>query len=71
MILYEAGARKPDGGYYKFIESPDKAEVLEYTAIMQKVFNTAKAGFEIVLLEKVYSCVSTTPYIITEKGDDK
>ena len=61
LTIFEAGMRSPEGKYSKFIESPDRNKVTEYLEIMDK----CKAdGFELMLYEKTYHCVSTTPHII-------
>tara|TARA_R110000822_G_scaffold122229_1_gene256333 strand:+ start:516 stop:725 length:210 start_codon:yes stop_codon:yes gene_type:complete len=61
ITIYEVGMRSPNGEYSKFCESPDKSKVDDHLEIMKKC---TPDGFEVVFLEKVYHCVSTTPHII-------
>ena len=61
ITIYEVGMRSPKGEYTKFDESTNKKEADVFLEIMKKF---TPDGFEVVFLEKVYHCVSTTPHII-------
>jgi hypothetical protein len=68
LIIFEAGMRSPNGKYSKFIESPERSEVVEHLEIM-KLCNPT--DLELVMYEKTYHCVSTTPHIINIPTADK
>jgi hypothetical protein len=61
LVIFEAGMRSPDGHYSKFTESPDRKNVEDYLETMKKC---KPNDFDLVLYEKTYHCVSTTPHII-------
>jgi hypothetical protein len=61
LIVFEAGMRSDTGKYSKFMESPDRQKVEDYLKIMT---TTKPDGFELVLLEKHYQLVCTTPHIV-------
>lgn len=61
LTVFEAGMRNLKGNYNKFMESPDRDEVEEYLEIMK---TTMPEDFELVLLEKRYVLVTTTPHIV-------
>lgn len=60
LVIFEAGVSNSEGKYSKFIQSPDREKVIEYMNIMEVCVD---ADFEIIYLEKVFNCVSTTPKI--------
>lgn len=61
LLIFEAGMRSPEGRYSKFIESPDRKKVEDYLETMEEC---KPYDFDLVLYEKMYHCVSTTPHII-------
>ena len=61
LKIFEAGMRSPAGKYVKFMDSPDREKVEEYLEIMK---TTMPEDFELILLEKHYVLVSTTPHIV-------
>jgi hypothetical protein len=64
LLIFEAGMRSPEGRYSKFIESRDRKKVEDYLETMKKC---KPHDFDLVLYEKMYHCVSTTPHIIRTK----
>ena len=59
--IYEAGLRLDNGDYSSFIQSRNESKVDEYIGIMK----AAKCkNSEIVKMEKLFRCISTTPFII-------
>ena len=64
LLIFEAGMRSPEGHYSKFIESPYRKKVEDYLETMKKC---KPDDFVLVLYEKMYHCVSTTPHIIRTK----
>ena len=60
LTIFEAGTRTIDGNYTKLMESQDMSKVIKQLEM------TGQHGdhFELVLYEKTFHCVSTTPYII-------
>ena len=61
VMIYEAGLRLDNGNYSSFIQSRKESEVDEYIDIMKK---TKSENSTIVKMEKLFRCISTTPYII-------
>ena len=61
LRVFEAGMRNPAGTYAKFMESPDREKVEEYLEIMK---TTMPEDFEMILMEKQYVLVTTTPNIV-------
>jgi hypothetical protein len=61
VIIYEAGLRLDNGNYSSFIQSRKESEVDEYIDIMK---TTKSENSTIVKMEKLFRCISTTPYII-------
>ena len=59
--IYEAGLRLDNGKYASFIQSRNESEVDEYIDIMKK---TKTENSTIVKMEKLFRCISTTPFII-------
>ena len=59
--IYEAGLRLDSGNYSSFIQSRDESEVNEYIDIMKA---TKSENSTIVKMEKLFRCISTTPFII-------
>ena len=59
--IYEAGLRLGNGNYSSFIQSKNESEVDEYIDIMK---TTKSENSTIVKMEKVFRCISTTPFII-------
>ena len=61
LTIYETGMRNPDGGYSKFMESPDEKAVDDHIDIMK---DCRPEGFEIMRYKKTYRLISTIPHII-------
>ena len=61
IIVYEAGLRVGDK-YSSFAESRKESDIDEYIEIMQ---STCGHG-EVVKYQKLYRCVSTTPFSIVK-----
>ena len=61
LTIYEVGIRASSGKYSKFLESYDKEQVIEHAEMMKA---HKPKGSEIILLEKYYDLVCTTPHII-------
>ena len=59
--IYEAGLRLDNGNYARFIQSKNEAEVDEYINIMKE---TKSENSTIVKMEKLFRCISTTPFVI-------
>ena len=59
--IYEAGLRLDNGNYSSFIQSRNESEVDEYIDIIKK---TKTENSTIVKMEKLFRCISTTPFII-------
>ncbi len=67
LVIFEAGMRSPEGHYSKFTESPDRKYVEDYMVTMN---SCAPRGFELVLYEKTYHCVSTTPIVLDDSNTE-
>ena len=61
LIVFEVGIRIESGEYSKFMESPNKKEVLDYLNILKE---TKPYSSELVFSEKRYRGISTTPVIV-------
>ena len=61
VLIYEAGLRLDNGNYASFIQSRNESDVDEYINIMKK---TKSENTTIVKMEKLFRCISTTPFII-------
>jgi hypothetical protein len=59
--IYEAGLKIDNGNYSSFIQSRNEREVDEYIDIMK---TTKSESSTIVKMEKLFRCISTTPFII-------
>jgi hypothetical protein len=68
LIIFEAGMRI-GGAYSKFMESPDREKVEEHAEIMRAAVSSE--DIEIVILEKTYRLINTTPYIIYPPQEQK
>tara|TARA_R110002153_G_scaffold204752_1_gene357543 strand:- start:355 stop:567 length:213 start_codon:yes stop_codon:yes gene_type:complete len=61
LLTFEAGVITPEGRHSKLFESPDRKKVEDYLENMEKC---KPHGFDLVLYEKMYHCLSTTPHTI-------
>ena len=59
--IYEAGLRLDNGNYSSFMQSRNEREVDEYIDIMK---TTKSENSTIVKMEKLFRCISTTPFIV-------
>jgi hypothetical protein len=67
LTIFEAGTRTIDGNYTKLIKSQDKSKVIKHLEMARQYHDY----FELVLYEKTFHCVSTTPHIYNTPTADK
>lgn len=61
VIIYEAGLQLDTGEYCSLIQSRNELEVDKYIGIMKQ---TKLEETTIMKMEKLFRCISTTPFII-------
>jgi hypothetical protein len=62
MRIYEVGIRNSKGEYYKLIDYEDRISAEAHAKSIKQ--SLIESDFEIMIMDKSYSLVSTTPHIV-------